>query len=72
MNSTTDSRHICAPSAASKGPLRRLVEMWDLAQSRRALAQLTAAQRRDVGLTRAQAETEAKRPVWDVPQNWRR
>lgn len=26
----------------------------------------------DIGLTKAQAEAESKRPIWDVPANWRR
>lgn len=26
----------------------------------------------DIGLTRAEAEAEARRPIWDVPAGWRR
>lgn len=26
----------------------------------------------DIGLSRAQALSEARRPLWDVPANWRR
>ena len=26
----------------------------------------------DIGITKSQAEAESKRPVWDVPANWRR
>jgi len=25
----------------------------------------------DIGLTREQAEAEARRAIWDVPANWR-
>jgi uncharacterized protein YjiS (DUF1127 family) len=39
---------------------------------RRQLAHLDAAQLADLGLTPAQARREAKRPLWDVPTNWRR
>ena len=43
-----------------------------LARSRRALQTLDKAQLADIGLSAAEAETEAKRPVWDVPTTWRR
>lgn len=36
------------------------------------LRQLDDAALDDIGLTRAEAENEAARPVWDVPANWRR
>ena len=39
--------------------------------TRRALARLTSAQLRDVGVTQDEADREASRPVWDVPANWR-
>ena len=26
----------------------------------------------DIGVTKAQAEAESSRPIWDVPTNWRR
>ncbi len=26
----------------------------------------------DIGITKAQAEAESKRPIWDVPANWHR
>lgn len=42
-----------------------------LGQQRHDLAKLTDAQLDDLGLTRAQAQAEAKRPVWDVPCGWR-
>ena len=38
---------------------------------RRKLATLDDAALADIGLTRAQAQTEANRPLWDVPANWR-
>jgi uncharacterized protein YjiS (DUF1127 family) len=39
---------------------------------RKALARLDTAALADIGLTRAQADFEAARPLWDVPSNWRR
>ncbi|MCF6443947.1 DUF1127 domain-containing protein [Nereida sp. MMG025] len=48
-----------------------ITRAFDAYRSRRALAALTAEQLADVGLTRQDALTEAARPVWDVPTNWR-
>ncbi|MBA3910174.1 MAG: hypothetical protein C0524_09880 [Rhodobacter sp.] len=42
-----------------------------LARSRGQLARLDDHILRDIGLTRAQAEAEATRPVWDAPAHWR-
>lgn len=47
---------------------RTAIGVW---RQRRSLARLDAARLEDVGLTRAEAETEAGRPIWDVPANWR-
>jgi len=42
-----------------------------LARQRRALAALDATQLRDIGISAYDAEIEAKRGLWDVPQKWR-
>ncbi|HPD91452.1 MAG: DUF1127 domain-containing protein [Rhodobacter sp.] len=42
-----------------------------LLRQRRALAELDDARLRDLGLTRAQARSEADRPFWDAPAHWR-
>lgn len=47
---------------------RTAIGVW---RQRRSLARLDAGLLDDVGLTRAEAETEAGRPIWDVPANWR-
>jgi uncharacterized protein YjiS (DUF1127 family) len=39
---------------------------------RKALARLDAAALADIGVSPAQAEIEAARPLWDVPSNWLR
>lgn len=39
-------------------------------RERAALAQLDASRLEDIGLTRAQADHEANRPIWDVPSHW--
>jgi uncharacterized protein YjiS (DUF1127 family) len=41
-------------------------------RQRQALKSLDAAALDDIGVTRAQADAEANRPVWDAPQGWRR
>ena len=41
-------------------------------RTRRALATLDHDRLRDIGLTRAQADAEAARPLWDVPSYWLR
>ncbi len=39
---------------------------------RQQLHDLDSAALLDIGLSRAQADAEASRPIWDVPVNWRR
>ena len=49
----------------------RVSAMLSLRRQRTRLAQLDAAALHDIGLTRDDALTEAKRPFWDVPDYWR-
>ncbi len=51
--------------------LRKVRQMNDIIQSRRALRRLDEHILRDIGLTRHEAETEAFRAPWDVPPHWR-
>ena len=46
-------------------------QMAALRRQRKALVRLDDAALRDMGLTRSDVQTEAKRAVWDVPANWR-
>lgn len=52
--------------------------LWDLRaalaliRERRALAALDEARLADIGITRAEAEAEARRPFWDAPAHWHR
>lgn len=55
-------------SLRARPSLRQTAALW---RSRRALATLTDQQLEDIGLSRAQAETEAARPFWDAPQWWK-
>ena len=54
-------------------PARRfgLGALFSVWRQRRALANLDEAALRDIGVTRAEAQAEASRPVWDVPETWR-
>lgn len=56
-----------APRAARK----TLLDYLALQRQRRALARLDSDDLADIGLTRAEAEAEAKRPVWDAPEHWK-
>ncbi|MDU9006340.1 DUF1127 domain-containing protein [Sedimentitalea todarodis] len=47
-----------------------MTRRFDLWRQRRALTRLDAAALRDIGLTRSEAETEARRPIWDAPESW--
>ena len=59
--------------AISRKPARKgLMAYIDLYRQRKALRGLTDTQLKDIGLTRAQALTEAYRPMWDAPHHWLR
>ncbi|MGB7318759.1 MAG: DUF1127 domain-containing protein [Planktotalea sp.] len=60
----------CAPTARPISPLAKIFHMIRVARSRRALAQLSAEQLCDIGLTRQAAKREATRPFWDAPTTW--
>ncbi|MCU0731645.1 MAG: DUF1127 domain-containing protein [Hyphomonas sp.] len=49
----------------------RLLMLSRLAASRRDLARLDDHLMRDIGLTRAEAASEAHRPFWDAPSHWK-
>jgi uncharacterized protein YjiS (DUF1127 family) len=53
------------------GAWPRLRDLLALHGQRRALAGLDDRMLADIGLTRAQAQAEAGRPVWDAPRHWR-
>ncbi|SFT46440.1 DUF1127 domain-containing protein [Sedimentitalea nanhaiensis] len=65
LNAARAAPH-CTPSLG-----RRLVRALGLWRQRRALRRLDAKSLCDIGITRAQAEAEARRPLWDAPANWR-
>lgn len=49
-----------------------LLRLSALQRSRRVLAELDDTALRDVGITRAEAEAEARRFIWDAPDHWYR
>ncbi len=48
-----------------------LLDLFSLYRQRRALARLDAHALQDVGLTHAEADREAHRGFWDVPDHWK-
>ncbi|AVO39351.1 DUF1127 domain-containing protein [Pukyongiella litopenaei] len=59
----------CAATPQAGGFLRRSLALW---HQRRALARLDDDALRDIGISRAEARREARRPAWDVPDHWLR
>ncbi|MCO4847102.1 MAG: DUF1127 domain-containing protein [Yoonia sp.] len=65
------SLNICTPRPRSN--LWTRLSAWRaLGRQRRDLARLDAQQLCDIGISAAQAATEAARPVWDAPAHWTR
>ncbi|WP_170331580.1 DUF1127 domain-containing protein [Ruegeria arenilitoris] len=58
----------CAHRKPSKG--LGLWTLLGLARQRRSLAKLDDRALEDIGVSRAEADTEAARPFWDAPVNW--
>ncbi|MEP2530833.1 DUF1127 domain-containing protein [Shimia sp.] len=58
-------------SGFSTNRMPSLFKALAVLRQRRALARLDNAALADLGLTRADVSRELKRPIWDVPSNWR-
>ena len=65
----TDS--LCRPRPRRLGILARISRMIAVRRQRHHLARLSDHQLRDIGVTRHEAQVEANRPSWDVPDTWR-
>ncbi|MDK3073672.1 DUF1127 domain-containing protein [Sedimentitalea sp. JM2-8] len=50
----------------------RIARAYGLWLQRQQLRRLDDAALRDIGISRAQAEIEASRPIWDAPASWTR
>jgi uncharacterized protein YjiS (DUF1127 family) len=59
----------CAPRRPLRLSLFTRLQIW---KQRRDLAKLDDRALEDIGLSRAEAEREAKRPLWDAPRHWQR
>ncbi|HID67559.1 MAG TPA: DUF1127 domain-containing protein, partial [Roseibacterium sp.] len=49
--------------------LQRIFGVW---RQRQQLSRLPAHRRDDIGVSTADVTREIQRPIWDVPQTWRR
>jgi len=56
---------------ARPSPLRGLPRLFAVWRQRRVLQHLDDRALEDIGITRAQAEAEARRRPWDAPETWR-
>ncbi|CUH85842.1 DUF1127 domain-containing protein [Thalassovita mediterranea] len=70
MTTMTTRRAAALHSSRSSSLLGRLLAMQSLYRQRRALNRLDSAALKDLGLSRAEAQTEATRPIWDAPNHW--
>lgn len=68
--STNSALHHLPAAGRSIRNVWRMTHLLGLMRSRRALRGLSDAQLQDVGVTREQAQKEAQRPIWDVPETW--
>lgn len=71
--------HATAARPASRSPrkpqlslLSRLRLLWSVRRQRDQLAALDDRALKDIGLTRADAEAEARRGFWSAPEHWLR
>jgi uncharacterized protein YjiS (DUF1127 family) len=73
MTYTVDAgSNSCLPARRRFSLLSFVADRASLLRQRRALKALDARALNDVGLSRHEAQQEAKRPVWDAPENWQR
>lgn len=66
MSLSTFATHQTVAHSRQGGILSGLMQALDLYRSRARLAQLDAHLLADIGLNRAAAEAEARRPIWDL------
>jgi len=60
----------CAAAASRPSVLSGLTARFAVWHQRRALKALGVHALEDIGVTRAEAETEARRSFWDAPDTW--
>ena len=64
------SAETCPSPARRQSWRTKLANLASLARSRHALRKLNAQQLADIGISKAQATQEARKPLWDVPDHW--
>lgn len=64
--------HLPRTACGKRSLLCRIRDALQLRRQRLQLMRLSDAQLRDIGLTRADAEAEARRSAWDAPNYWKR
>ena len=69
MHSASLSRATPARRTRHRRGLFALLALW---RSRRSLAELDLSRLDDIGVSAEEAHAEARRPIWDVPKDWRR
>ncbi len=70
MSMTHNMHFTTARRPALRSPLALIGEIFAVWQQRRVLARLDDTRLCDLGISRADAQREATRPVWDVPTGW--
>ncbi|MDF1717525.1 MAG: DUF1127 domain-containing protein [Antarcticimicrobium sp.] len=69
MTFTTASHRCTTRRPSLLAALGHLVGVW---RQRQALRSLDDRALRDIGVSRDAARAEARRPIWDAPETWRR
>lgn len=62
----------CSPRKPQLSLFSRLRLLWSVRRQRNQLAALDERALKDIGLTRADAEAEARRGFWSAPNHWLR
>lgn len=60
------------PAHLSGRTTPKIAALYGLWKQRRQLRQLDARTLSDIGVSRQEAQSEARRPFWDVPAHWLR
>ncbi|MFV1492758.1 hypothetical protein VWX97_17545 [Phaeobacter sp. JH18-32] len=59
----------CAPRRSFFATVAQRLAIW---RERRMLATLDQSALDDMGISKTEAQAEARRPIWDAPSSWRR
>lgn len=68
---TTNVTYIPARPAPAQTGIGKFLQMLAVRKTRKQLAEVDDHILEDIGISRAAAEFEASRPLWDVPNHWR-